>query len=823
MFRNYFKVAIRSLLKRKGYSLINIMGLAIGMAVCLLIILFIQNELSYDQWQQRGNNIYRVVLERRYPGRSTSYAIIPQSIGPAIQKEYPEVMECTRLFDFGGNGNFFLRIGDKIFEEKRVLAVDSNFFRVFTGKFLQGNSATALMKPNSVVINESTAKKYFGSASAAINKSFETDGNNNGNNNGNNHFIITGICADWSDNSHFLFDMLIATSSFDFIKQVNYTGFSAQTYLLLNPNASPKTLEAKFPNIIKKYVAGEIGRNFGESYEQFQKEGNGYHYYLQPLKRIHLISDLEAELRPNGSLTAVYIFAVVAVFILFLACINFINLSTARSVERAKEVGIRKTFGSERKALIWQFLLESVVVSFISTLVAFGLITLLLPLFNRIADKHLTVTYFFDPVKIALLLSFSIVVGIIAGLYPALVLSSFRPVTVLKGKFKSNKYGLALRNSLVVFQFAISVILIVSTIIVNKQMQYMLSGKLGFKKDNVIVIERTDLLDQQTKAFKNELMKIQGVAMVSGTTALPGEQNFFGVTFQRADSKESMTGRGIVVDDQYAKTLGLELKEGRFFSEQFSTDSLSVVLNEKAVEELELKNPLGARLTTTDGNFNAPDGKPYIYTVVGVVKNFHFQSLHQTIAPLVIMNNSKFNNIAPLTAVRIKGGNFQQTLNVVENTWKKFVQQRPFHFTFLDQTLANQYAAEQTTQQIFTIFSVLAIFIACIGLLGLAAYTTQQRNREISIRKVLGASVGNIIAMLSKDFMKLVFIAAFIAFPVAWFGMNRWLQDFAYRINMSIWIFIGAAIAAIAVALFTISFQAIKAAITKPMKNLRTE
>ncbi len=823
MFKNYFKVAIRSLLKRKGYSLINIMGLAIGMAVCLLIILFIQNELSYDQWQQRGNNIYRVVLERRYPGRSTSYAIIPQSIGPAIQKEYPEVMECTRLFDFGGNGNFFLRIGDKIFEEKRVLAVDSNFFRVFTGKFLQGNSATALMKPNSVVINESTAKKYFGSASAAINKSFETDGNNNGNNNGNNHFIITGICADWSDNSHFLFDMLIATSSFDFIKQVNYTGFSAQTYLLLNPNASPKTLEAKFPNIIKKYVAGEIGRNFGESYEQFQKEGNGYHYYLQPLKRIHLISDLEAELRPNGSLTAVYIFAVVAVFILFLACINFINLSTARSVERAKEVGIRKTFGSERKALIWQFLLESVVVSFISTLVAFGLITLLLPLFNRIADKHLTVAYFFDPVKIALLLSFSIVVGIIAGLYPALVLSSFRPVTVLKGKFKSNKYGLALRNSLVVFQFAISVILIVSTIIVNKQMQYMLSGKLGFKKDNVIVIERTDLLDQQTKAFKNELMKIQGVAMVSGASALPGEQNFFGINFQRVGSKESMTGRGIIVDDQYAKTLGLEMKQGRFFSEQFSTDSLSVVLNEKAVEELGLKNPLGARLTTPEENFNAPDGTPFIYTVVGVVKNFHFQSLHQTIAPLVIMNNSKFNNIAPLTAVRIKGGNFQQTLNAVENTWKKFVQQRPFHFTFLDHTLANQYAAEQTTQQIFTIFSALAIFIACIGLLGLAAYTTQQRNREISIRKVLGASVGNIITMLSKDFMKLVFIAALIAFPVAWFGMNRWLQDFAYRINMSVWIFIIAAIAALAVALFTISFQAIKAAITKPMKNLRAE
>src|SRR6266487_1673932 len=444
MLKKIFKVAVRNLLKRKAYTLINILGLATGMAVCLLIILFVQSELNYDKQHKNGKNIYRLVLDRIYPGRTTGYSLIPQSIGAAVKTEFPEVKESVRLYNFtGGGGNFFLHIGDKLFEEKRVLAVDSNFFRVFSGNSLKGDLSTALMKPNSVVINETTAKKYFGSVDAAFNKTFEVDGNNNQ----NNVFQITAICADWPENSHFLFDLLISTTGFQFTRDLNYINFAASTYFLLNSDASSKVLEAKFPLIIKKYVAGDIEKRFGESIEQFQKEGNGYHYFLQPLQKIHLISDMEGELRPNGSLKAIYIFSLVAIFILALACINFINLSTARSMERAREVGIRKTFGSERKALIWQFLLESVVVSFISTLVAFGLITLLLPLFNRIADKHLTVTYFFDPVKIALLLSFSIVVGIIAGLYPALVLSSFKPVTVLKGKFKSNKYGLALRNS----------------------------------------------------------------------------------------------------------------------------------------------------------------------------------------------------------------------------------------------------------------------------------------------------------------------------------------------------------------------------------------
>lgn len=817
MFRNYLKVAVRSLLKRKAFTLINILGLATGMAVCLLIVLFIRSELSYDSFHKDGDRIYRVVLDRQYPTRTTPYSIIPVSIGPAMQKEFPEVAMCTGLQNFAGNNNVFLKVGDQLFEEPHILIADSNFFRVFSTTLLEGDTAGALAKPNMAVINETTAKKMFGSVSKAMGQYFETDAKQ--------RFTISAVCKDWPENSHQQFNVLLSFSSFPFARQTNYTGFSTWTYLLLKPGANPVALETKIPDIIRKYVSGDIARSFGMSYDAFIAAGNGYHYFLQPLQKIHLISDMEAEAKPNGSMRAVNIFGIVAIFILGIACINFINLSTARSMERAKEVGIRKTFGSEKRSLIFQFLMESVLVSLLSIVLALGLIWVLLPLFNKMSGKDLSAMTFFNPLVLVGLLVFGVLVGVLAGLYPAFVLSSFAPIKVLKGKFKSSRYGTALRNVLVVAQFAISIVLIISTIIVNRQMQYMLGDKLGFRKDHVIEIQRGDLLNDKVRAFRNELLGIAGVENVTGTTSMPGDEAFFGVTWQPVGSRESMTGKGIIVDDQFAKTLGLEMKEGRFFSRDYPTDSLGLVLNEKAVSALGLQGPvIGARLTTTDENLNPrPVDSPYIYTIVGVVKDFHYQTLHQTIAPLIFTSSARFRDFAPTVTVQIKGDNFSSTIKSVERVWHNFVPEKPFHYTFLDQNLAAQYRAEQTIQRVFTVFSVLAIFIACIGLLGLAAYATQQRIREISIRKVLGASAGNIIGMLSRDFLKLVTISAIVAFPLAWIGMHSWLQGFAYRVGLSWWIFVLAWVLSLAITMLTISFQAIRAARANPVKTLRSE
>lgn len=818
MFKNYLKTAWRSLVKRKGYTLINILGLSSGMAICLLIVLFISDELNFDRFHEKGDNIYRMVVKRQYPGRTASYAIIPQSYAYAVKQELPEVEETVRVFSLIGDGTFQLKYGERSFEEKRVLAADSNFFRVFSARMLAGNKEEALNKANSIVLNETTAKKYFGSAEEAIGKMLQPEGENN------DPLKVTGVIADWPESSHFLFDILYTTVGIGGVQTEDYTGFSNWTYLLLNKNTTQQAVEAKFPHIIEKYASGNIAREFSQTYEQFQANGNGYTYSLQPLKEIHLTSSLEQEHRSNGSLRSVYIFGAVAVFILLIACINFINLSTARSVERAKEVGIRKTFGSGKRSLINQFLMESAMLSLFSMVIAMLLVLLLLPFFNQVSGKTLQFSAFFSARNISFILLLTILTGLAAGFYPAFVLSSFRPVQVLKGKFKSGSYGLTLRNGLVVFQFAVSVILIICTLIVNRQMSYMTSGdRLGFDKENTIIIERADLLNEQTIAFKTELQRMQDITAVAGASALPGQERYFGISWTALGSQQPMTGRGIVVDEEYQKTLRLEMKEGRFFSRDFPTDSLAVVLNEKAVAELGLNNPVGARLTTNDQFLNGGKGETYTYTVIGVIKDFHYQSLHQMVSPLVFTSAARFRYQNNYLAVKIKSAALKTVVDGINSKWQSFIKDRPLRFSFLDKTVEQQYYAEQTAHKIFTFFSTLAIFIACIGLLGLSAYATQQRTREIGIRKVLGASVGNIVRMLSVDSLKLVLISVAIAFPAAWWVMHTWLQDFAYRVSIGWWVFALAGILAMAVALLTIGFQSIKAAVANPVKALRSE
>ncbi len=812
MIKNYFKLAVRALSKNKIYSLINVFGLAIGIAICLLIVLFIQSELGYDQYHERKDRIYRLAGDRIYPARVASRSMIPQSIGAAVQRDLPVIEESTRIFPFGEHSNITVKIGNKTFEEKRIVLADSNFFRVFTGRFLEGDAQTALAKPGTVVLSENTAKRFFGSASAAMGKSIRFN---------DSTYRVNAVCREWPEKSHFQFTILMTDVGNPFISQKELVTFAAYTYLVLRPGTFPATVEAQLPAVIERNVAPVIEKEFGMSYKDFRAAGNGYRYFLQPLEQIHLYSHLESEIQPGGSIKELWLFGLIALFILSIAGINFINLSTARSVERAREVGIRKTFGSLRRQLIGQFLLESVLMSCLSMLLALVLVILLLPFFNQVAGKSLSALYFVSPSPALCLLLFSLLVGLAAGLYPAFVLSSFRPAQVLKGKFTSNRYGLILRNGLVVFQFALSIILIISTIIVNRQMQFMTGDQLGFQKDHILVLQNAFYLGEHAEAFKDELSAVAGVAKVSGCFNLPGGE-FVSTTFQVVGSKESHTESADVVDGQFAALLGLQLTQGRFFSKAYGTDTFAVVLNESAVQDMQLKDPVGTRINILAGWLNAPDPPSLkVFHVVGVVKDFYFQSLRKKISPLVLINTGgRFNT--GLIGIQVNGAALARVIDVTQKLWKKMAADQGFHYTFLDQDLADQYQSEQTIRRVFTGFSILAIGIACIGLLGLAAYTTRQRTREIGIRKVLGAIQGNILLLLSKNFVRLVIIAALIAFPLAWLAMHSWLQDFAYRVDLSWWIFLEGGVTALGIALITISVQAVRAGNANPVRCSRS-
>jgi putative ABC transport system permease protein len=818
MLKNYLIISLRNLMKRRSYSIVNVLGLATGMAICLLIVVFIMGELNYDTFVPNHDRIYRVVVDRKYPERTSSYATIPQSYAAAIQQEFPEVEAATRVFEFTGGTGFSLKYEDKIFESQQGYLVDSNFFNIFPHPFIAGDAATALSDANSIVITESTARTFFNDPLAAVGKQMTLA-------EGNNDLVeITGVIQDWPEHSHMKFGILTTTTGLAFAREANFVNFAAHTYLKLHPQASAAVIEKKFPTVISKYAVTNIEQTFGISFTEFQKGGNGYRYYLQQLPNIYLDSHLEGELRPNGSRQAIMIFSIIALAIFVIACINFINLSTARSAERAKEVGLRKTFGSNKQSLIKQFLIESLMLSMASIFIALGIALLLLPAFSQITNRPLHYSNILQPTILFLLFVAAVLTGLLAGIYPAFVLSAFRPIEVLKGRFKSTTAGLQLRNGLVVFQFAISVILIVCTIVVNQQMQYMTSNKLGFNQDEVLLIERTDQLGDKSDAWRNELAKISGVKAVTLSTSLPGVANFFGVSWQRPESREPMTGRGMMADDAYAETLGLQLVAGRYFSKQFATDSLAVIINERAVKELGLKEPIiGSELVSGEEIFNGVTGQQYRYKVIGVVKDFHYQTLHEPVNPLVINNLNRFNNQGFMGGIKISGTKIPETIAAIEKVWKQFVPEKTIRYRFLDKVIEQQYQAELTTKRLFTLFSILAIFIACIGLFGLATYATQQRTREIGIRKVLGASISGIASMLSKDFLKLVGISIVLAFPVAWFIMHAWLQDFNYRIAIQPWVFLSAATASLLIAIVTISFQTLKAALGNPSKTLRTE
>lgn len=806
MFTNLIKVAFRNIWRKKLFSLINIIGLSVGIACFFLIIVNVRHEFSYDKFQENGERIYRVALERIYPDNVIFYAVIPYSIGDAMTTDFPEVEKMTRVF--ANRNPIMLGYQEKSYEEKRILFVEPNFFEMFSIPLIKGTPESIFATPNSMVMTEETALKYFGDEEP-VGKFITTP---------QGPAIVSGICENIPANSHMEFDFLVSLNLLGLQNRPNYVSFSVHTYVMLEEGISPGNVEAKMPGLVERYAAGPIQAQTGLSFKEYVAAGNGYNYFFQPIRDIHLHSNLESEIKPNGNITYVYILIAIAAFLIIIACVNFMNLATARSASRAREVGIRKIVGSTKGLLIRQFLFESLVMSMISVAVAAFMVQLLLPVFNQITRKQLAIDYLQDPFHIVFLLVIGLFVGLLAGLYPAFVLSSFRPVTVLKGRFSTSRSGTRMRNALVVLQFAISIICIAMTLIVYRQMDFMQKKDLGFDKENTIVIERAYTLRNRGDAFKQELRSLPGVVNAAGSNTLVSGGSYYGIMFLAEGNPEVKTTRGMNIDEDFIDTMGLEIVQGRGFSREFN-ETRNVIINESTIKEFGWNEPVGMKIRYL-GEENEPVGE---YTIVGVVDDFHYNSLHSPINSFVLLGlPDEQRNIGNLQ-IKIKPNNIGETLGAIEQKWKEFNPQEPMSYYFLDDKLDEMYGNEKTSGQIFSIFSLLAIVIACIGLFGLSAYMAELRTKEIGIRKVLGSTSAKIVVLLSKDFARLVALAFVIATPIAYYAMTRWLQNFAFRSQVHVWIFLLAGMAAVFIAQLTISFQALRAANTDPADALRFE
>ena len=812
MLKNYFKIAWRNLLKNKTFSLINIAGLASGLACFILIALYVADEMSYDKYNEKASRIYRINSDIVFGGNKLHLAVTSDPMGATLKKDYPQVEEYVRFY--ASSGAKLVKKGNTFINEQNVAHADSTLFDVFTLPAVSGDTKNALNEPNTVVITESTAKKYFGTADA-VGKTIETNDNNS------TLYKVTAVIKDIPHNSHFNFDFIFSMDNADY-EWGQFTSHNFQTYLLLKKGTDYKAFEKNFNQYIDKYVIPFVQQFMKiKSMEEMEKAGNKLAYSLMPLTDIHLHSDRTPELSVNGSIQYVYIFSAVALFVLLLACVNFMNLSTARSASRAKEVGIRKVLGTEKKSLIRQFLTESTLMAAISMVLAIIIVWATMSYFNDLSGKNLAITDLLKPGYFALLLLLPLIVGLLAGSYPAFYLSSFKPVMVLKGKMNEGFKKSSLRNVLVVFQFGTSIMLIVGTIIVYRQLSFIQTKKLGFNKDQVLVINNTYALGENATAFKNEISKLAGVNSATFANFLPvanSSRNDNTYSSEAVmDIKNSLSAQSWVIDYDYITTLGMEMVSGRNFSKEYGADSNAIIINETAAKVLEHDNPVGKKLYT---NYQDRSGTRLIsYDIIGVVKNFHYESLKQTVGLLLF----KLGNSTGATAFKISTANVQGLVKNIESKWKTMASGMPFSYQFLDESFNNMYREEQRTGKLGLTFAVIAILIACLGLFGLATYMAEQRIKEIGVRKVLGASVSNITAMLSKDFIKLVLLSAIIAFPVSWWFMHQWLQDFAYRVDISWWIFALAGIIALLIAVLTVSSQAIKAALSNPVKNLRTE
>ncbi|MGS2764777.1 FtsX-like permease family protein [Sinomicrobium sp. M5D2P9] len=799
MIRNYFKIAFRNLWRHRNFSLLNIGGLTIGMTAGFLIFLYISYELGFDGFHSKGDRIYRVVTDLKTPSDENKWSFSSWAYAPHLYKEFPEIESTVRILPFGS----IFQKGTTAFMEDGTIAADSTFFRIFDFKLLQGDQKTCLQKPFSIVLSQSTAKKYFGDQNPVgqtlEGTFFEKE----------YPVTVTGVMEDFPVNSHIQANIILSVSTIienldqksDLDNQ--WINFNPFTYVLLGNEANFRTLEQKFPDFMERKIG-----------EKMKAHKLSLTLKLEPFERIHLWTDRGAHDHDRGNINNIYIFGLIAIFTLLIACINFVNLTTARSVERAREVGVRKVIGAGKKQLRLQFIGESVIISLLALLITIGTTYLLLPYFNLLADKIIVPDFAFSLSHITILLCTALCIGILAGIYPAMVLSSYKPVKVLKGNFSTGSKGVLLRKTLVVFQFSISIALIIGTIVIYHQMHFMHNMDLGFKKDQILVL--TPGFSSKNETLKQSMQNLPGVLSASLSSSVPGESNaiaYSSIENRTGDMQETSLTT-YFIDFNFIKQFDLKIIAGRSLSPEFATDTTEAMLvNQKAVKAFGYDTPediIGKRFDQWE-----QQGR-----IVGVVNDFNFNSLRSDITPLAFRIEPKqYYDLA----LQVSTENLPQTIAAIETKWKQLFPKKPFDFFFMDEFLDKQYRSEERFGQLFLNFAVLAIIISCLGLLGLASYSVLQRRREIGIRKVVGASVPRIVNLLSGEFIWLVAIAFIVASPLIWLGMHYWLQNFAYHIAISWWIFAAGGGLALFIALATVSFHAVKAAMANPAKSLKTE
>lgn len=800
MIKNLVKIALRSILKDKTYSFINILGLTIGITCSMFLFMYIFDELSYDRYHTNADNIYRIVSNIKETDNAFTWAVAQTPMAEELRSKYPEVKNAVRFF---GTGRTLYKNGETQFNEEEFVLADSTVFDMFTYEFLAGDMNTALDNPFSIVLTESIAKKYFGEA-PALGQSLQ--------NRQGEEFKITGIIKDVPYNSHYRFDALISKSSNPRVENTNWGGFGVYTYIQLPEGYDPSQMNAVFDKIVKERV--------NPIFEQY---GITIKYELQRITDIHLYSKIQDEAEAGGDISYIYIFGAVAAFMLVIACINYMNLATARSANRAKEVGVRKVMGSQRQQLILQFITESVVLTLIALMLSLVLIYALLPGFNSLANKHLPFSYIMQPQVILSLAGIVLFAGFVGGSYPAFYLSSFNPVNVLKGKLAARGGSVVFRKGLVVLQFAISIFMLISTLIVFDQLNYLRNKDLGFDKERIVRLTLNDReLRNKSEALVQRLKQSSAVNNVGLSTSSPG-QNVGKNLLKVEDDEGKLVDRGVDyyrADFDFVKTMGMKIVQGRDFSREVSSDTIyAALVNEAMVKRMSWKDPIGKKFIFEG---YGPNNTNIEKRVVGVVKDYHQNSLYDVIEPLMIVLADADNYFV---FVRTAEGDVRQSLASVESIWKEMFPNHTFQYEFLDQDFNSQYTADEKRSLIFTVFSSLTITIACLGLLGLAAFTTEQRTKEIGVRKVIGASVNNLVVLVSKEFFLLVGIGMLLAFPAAWYFTDGWLQNFAYHISLSgEWLtFIVSALLAFVITMLTVGYHVMRAAHANPVKSLRDE